>query len=120
MLSMSHIASSQYLFQHASTKSHDRIRVVCRGGKMKCHCIRWSQTKCQERIKKRTSVTVIWNNQMGNVTESKECQQYFPVFNVYISREKTLLKGNCAFPILCTLNRIFPYLDMENCRKQCG
>lgn len=59
-------------------KSHDRIRVVCRGKKMKCHCIRQPQTKCRNRLKNWECLLLLYEIiRWENVNQKEECQQYF-------------------------------------------
>lgn len=52
--------------------------------------------KCREQIKRRTSVTVIPNNQMENVSQNEECQTRFTVFIPPFLSGTYLLVITCA------------------------
>lgn len=60
--------------------------------------------KCQEQIKARTSVTVIPNNQMENVSQSEECQMRFALFIPAVLSGTYLLVITCAWSCLAVGN----------------
>lgn len=86
-------------FSERAQESHDSVGVVCRGRGVKCHCVHWPRTKCREQIKMRTSVTVIPNNRMENVSPNEECQPRFAIFYPNLPRRHLLIGNNTCLKL---------------------